>query len=561
MVKQIFQSFYREERGLHEAAYILALFAICSQILALIRDRLLAHTFGAGIELDLYYIAFKIPDLLFVIFASTISIYVLIPFIAERMKDDDASKARDFLSQVLSVFLIVYTLLALVLILLTPHMVRFLYPELTAHHTELVTLIRILLLQPLFLGISSLFGVVTQYYRRFLLYALSPLVYNLGIIIGIVCIYPLIGLPGLVIGVVLGAFGHLVIQIPYVRKSNLSPYITTAYTWKDIRPVLSVSISRAITLSLHQLLLLVFIVFAAQMHEGSVSVFQFAFNLQSVPLTIIGVSYSVAAFPLLAKLFAEGKMEEFGKNIHTALRHIMFWSIPVIALCIVIRAQFVRTILGSGSFDWSDTKLTAAIFAIFMLSLTAQAIHLLIVRALYALGNTRLPFLVTLVSSCIAIFSAFALYRLFSLSPETLRSLEHMLRLEGVVGTEVLALPIAYSGALIIHCVLLLGLSHRALNLKLRSLVPNFLRALSAALITLIASYFTLNLVVSILRTETLGGIFVQGLIAGTVGICAAAATYRALRSPELLEASASLRHRVRGGGPITPQHDDQLSV
>ncbi len=561
MVRNFIQSFYREERGLHEAAYVLAIFAVGSQLLALIRDRLLAHTFGAGVELDLYYVAFKIPDLLYVIFASTISIYVLIPFVAERIDGVDMSRAKAFLSEILSIFVVGYTLLATCIILAAPYIVALLYPDLTAHHETLTLLIRILLLQPLFLGISSLFSIVTQYHRRFLLYAVSPLIYNLGIIFGILCVYPFIGLPGLVVGVVVGAAGHLLIQIPYVSKTPLAPRVTLACSWSTIRPVLTISIFRAVTLSLHQVLLFVFITIAAHMSEGSVAVFQFAFNLQSVPLTIIGVSYSVAAFPLLARLFAEGKLEEFGENIRVALRHILFWSVPVIALCIVIRAQFVRTILGSGSFDWADTKLTAAVFALFMLSLTAQAIHLLLVRALYAAGNTRLPFIITLISTTGAIGGAVALIQVLRDVPSVRAVLESILRLEGVSGTEVLALPLAYSAALILHSILLVYFSRRTLNLRPSLLFPQVLRALSAAVVVLFASYFALNLIVSILRTETLGGIFVQGLFAGVVGIAAAAVTYRALRSPELIVVYASLRRKIRSSGVTSPQHEDELSV
>jgi len=127
------------------------------------------------------------------------------------------------------------------------------------------------------------------------------------------------------------------------------------------------------------------------MAVGSVSVLQFAFNLQSVPLAIIGVSYSVAAFPTLAELLAKQKQLDFNLYVLTAIRHIIFWSLPIVALVIVLRAQIVRVLLGSGSFDWDDTRLTAAVLAVFVVTLTMQAILLLLTRALYAGGRTMLP--------------------------------------------------------------------------------------------------------------------------------------------------------------------------
>ena len=156
MVRNVLEVVYKEVRGLHQAAYILAVFTLGSQLLALVRDRLLAGQFGAGIELDLYYTAFRVPDLLYVLFASTLSVYVLIPFVADRIKGTDSSAARNLLSQIFTLFLIGYTGLAFVLAVLAPWYVQLLFPGFSGHEGELVLLMRVLLLQPLFLGISSL---------------------------------------------------------------------------------------------------------------------------------------------------------------------------------------------------------------------------------------------------------------------------------------------------------------------------------------------------------------------------------------------------------------------
>jgi putative peptidoglycan lipid II flippase len=161
MVRKVFQLVYKEVRGLHQAAYVLGLFTFGSQILALVRDRMLAHEFGAGMELDLYYAAFRIPDLMYVLFASTLSVYVLIPFVASRIKGTDSSEAQHMLSQIFSVFLISYTILAAVMWLFAPMVLPLMFPGMVENMDSLVSVMRILLLQPLLLGASSLFGVVT----------------------------------------------------------------------------------------------------------------------------------------------------------------------------------------------------------------------------------------------------------------------------------------------------------------------------------------------------------------------------------------------------------------
>ena len=218
MVTKVFKVVYKEIRGLHEAAYILAAFTLASQFLALFRDRLLAHQFGAGTELDLYYTAFRIPDLLFVVFASVLSVYVLIPFVTEARGEGGEAAAESLLSQVFTIFLFGYSLFALIIALFAYQLVALLFPGFTqSEYPQLVLLLRILLLRPFFLSISNLFGVVTQLSNRFVLYALSPILYNIGIIIGILLLYPRYGLAGLGLGVVLGAVTSLVMAFVLVH--------------------------------------------------------------------------------------------------------------------------------------------------------------------------------------------------------------------------------------------------------------------------------------------------------------------------------------------------------
>ncbi len=561
-MQQVLNMVHKEIRGLHQAAYILALFTFGSQILALIRDRLLAHEFGASIELDLYYTAFRIPDFLYVLFASTLSVYVLIPFISERIKGEDYTKARELLSQIFTLFIAGYVLIASIAIVFAEPLVQFLFPGFEAYIDTLVLLVRVLLLQPLLLGISSLFGVVTQLKHRFILYAVGPIIYNIGIILGLIFLYPIMGIIGLAYGVVLGALGHLCIQLPFVMGTKLAPRVTRRIDMSEIGKVLGTSLTRALTLSLHQVILLALIGFASIMTVGSVSVFQFAFNLQSVPLAIIGVSYSVAAFPFLAQLFAEHKHEEFSASVSNALKHIFFWSLPVIALFIVIRAQFVRVVLGSGEFDWDDTRLTAAVLALFVISLTAQAVHLLMTRALYAVGNTRIPLLVTLFSSSLTLLTTFFFYMHFVVGSEFSQTLIGIMRLEGVPGTEVLALSLGYTSAMLVHGVTILLVGHRKIYLSLKTLVRPLIQSFVAALGAGFVSYVALQYFVTIYTNETLLGVFLQGFIAGAVGLVGYILMQALFRSRELSEVVQVCRKRlIRKEEMLAPQDEDHLAI
>lgn len=553
MVRRVIGLVYKEIAGLHQAAYILALFAFGSQLLALIRDRLLAGEFGADVMLDTYYAAFRIPDLLFVLFASTLSVYVLMPFVAERAARAQGKTAAELLSQLATIFLLCYSVIAGVIFVAAPYVSTWLFPDIP-DQALLVLVMRILLLQPILLGFSTLFGVVTQFHQRFILFAISPLIYNIGIIIGIAFFYPLVGLPGVAYGVVLGALGHLLVQWPLVQKSAFSFGLTMRFDWPSLHRVLMVSIPRALTLSINQIVLLVLVSLASAMAVGSVSVFQFAYNLQSVPLAVIGVSYSVAAFPTLAKLFAGKDMQRFQIHIMTALRHVLFWSMPVIGLCIVLRAQLVRVILGSGSFNWEDTRMTAAVFALLILSLVAHSINLLLVRAFYAGGNTRTPLWIAAVTAIVAIISAFQVQALYVSNIAFQTFVAEALRVRDVAGTEVLVLAFVYSATLVLQSVLLLFIAGRKFELPLASLVTPAARALFATLCGVLASYGALQFFVEGLNVETFIGIFLQGVLAGLCGIVGVILGYMVTRSPELHEVGSAVSRRMFKTDVIAPQ-------
>ncbi len=547
---------YSEIRGLHQAAYLLALFAFGSQLLAIVRDRALSHTFGAGRELDLYYAAFRIPDLLFVVFASVLSVYVLLPFVERARATSGEGAAARLLSQCFTLFLSVYAVVAVVLWVALPYLIPFLFPGLTADAEILTTLTRILLLQPFFLGLSTLFGVVTQAERRFVLYALSPLLYNLGIIIGVVLLYPLYGLNGVVVGVVAGAIGHLAVQYPLVRKSSLRFDFARSIDWRAIRELILAALPRAATLSAHQLSLFVLIAIATMMTVGSVAVFQLAFNLQSVPLAIIGMSYSVAAFPMLAECMAKNDRANFVEHVVSALRHIIFWSLPAIGLIIVLRAQMVRALFGSGNFDWDDTRLTAAVVALLVVSLVGQSLLLLFVRAFYAAGRMALPLLIAIVGVVVTVVSAFFFDYAFTEWPFLLVALEELLRLTEVSGTEVLVIPLAFTFGVLVEAVLLVLIFARNFGLPFGILGKLFLKSTFAALAGAGSAYLTLQFIVDGVNQETLIGIVLQGTAAGFVGLCAVVLAYAAVRSRELAELYASFRARLFKADVIAPQTD-----
>ena len=561
MVKRIFNLIHREIRGLHEAAYLLGMFALLSQILALVRDRLLAHFFGAGLVLDTYYAAFRIPDIIFVSIASIVSIYVLIPFLAEKSGISKQAEKK-FISTIFSAFFLIMITVSAVAFIFAPQLLKLFFPGLVAspNFTDLILLTRVLLLQPIFLGVSNLFASITQIHRKFILYALSPVLYNIGIIIGIIFLYPAFGFIGLGIGVVLGAILHVSIQLPFIIKGGFLPRVSVGALWRnfdDIRKVIFLSLPRTLALSAHQLSLLFLVSFASLMAVGSIAVFNFSFNLQSVPLTIIGVSYSVAAFPTLAKMFSNGDKTEFLEQMLVAAKHIIFWSFPAIMLFIVLRAQIVRVVLGSGEFDWADTRLTAAALALFAVSIAAQGLILLFVRGYYAAGNTKKPLVLNLISATLVVVFSFILVKLFASSSTFQYFVESLLRVEGIEGTSVLMLPLGYSLAVLINAAALWFVFQRDFSSFSKSLSRTFLQSLSAAIIMGFVAHTFLDVFDDLFDVDTFLGIFSQGLFAGIVGIATGVLMLILLRNEEIKEVWKSLHSKFWQADALAPEQEE----
>ncbi len=558
MVSRLLKIFHKEFGGLHEAAYLLAIFALLSQVLGLVRDRLLAHSFGASHALDMYYAAFRIPDFLFVSIASFASATAIVPFFIERVgKGHD--EAKKFLNDIFTLFFVAMATASLFVFALMPFLAPYVVPGFSgADQTQVVFLARVLLFSPFLLGLSNLVGSITQSVNKFFVFALSPVLYNLGIIIGIIFLYPMFGLLGIVLGVVIGAFFHLIIQLPVILKEDFFPKFSASVDWKSIRKVTLLSLPRTLAMSINNISVLILITFASLVSVGSISIFQFSYNLQSVPLSIIGVSYSVAAFPTMARLFANGEKKKFAAQITNAAKHIIFWSLPVIFLFIVLRAQIVRVILGSGRFSWNDTRLTAAALALFTISLVAQSLILLFTRGYYATGNTKKPLVMNFFCAVLIIILAFFFIHVFAGQNDFRIFMESVLKIKGVEGAGVIALPLAYSIGTILNAVLhWVAFEREFAKGMTKDISQAFWHSLTASLAMGVVAYEGLNVFALVFDQNKFLGVFLQGFLAGILGIVAGVIVLIFLKNPEFETVRIELHHKFWKAKPISSGQEE----
>lgn len=558
-MEKIFRFFGKEYTSINQAALLLGVFAFLSQVLGLFRDRAIAHFIGPSPELDAYYAAFRIPDLIFISIASLASIAVLIPFITAKMDDGKVTDAsRKFLSDVFTVFFTVMLLVSAFVFFLMPYLVEFVAPGFPESlQARVAELSRIMLLSPILLGLSNLLGSVTQIFRKFFMYALSPIFYNVGIICGILFLYPMFGIYGVAYGVILGAFFHFLIQFLASRGSGFKIMPTWKINFYDIKRAVLVSLPRTAGLSMNNIALIFIVAFASFFKAGSISIFNLSLNLQAVPLNIIGISYAVAAFPTLSRSFSGGKLDDFKAELRQAAKAIVFWSIPVTFLFIVLRAQIVRVILGSGSFSWENTRLVAASLAIFSVSILAQGMVALLSRANYAMGNTKRPLYINLASSALIIFLAYFFIELFARADLFRYFIESLLKVNDISGTEILMLPLAYATGTIVNFVLHWYFIRRDFLGHHAFITATFFQSLGASFFIGAVAYLSLNILSPIFGTITFFGVLFQGLFSGILGIAAGVLVLHLLRNEEQRELFRTLRTKFWRSKIIAPPQEE----
>jgi putative peptidoglycan lipid II flippase len=395
MWKRLFQ---QKINSIAVAAVLVAASSLISRLLGVFRDHILASQFGAGQQLDIYYAAFRVPDLLFnliVLGALSAGFIPIFSGLVKNFVDPKKSEENDLAWQLannvinlLSLFLIAASLLG---VIFAPALVKLITPGFSAEaQISTVSLTRIMFLSPLFLGISGVLGGILQSFRRFLIYSFAPILYNLGIIAGAIWFSNWWGLSGLAIGVVFGAFLHMLIQIPAVYALGFRYSLKVDLKDKATRTIGKLMVPRTLSLAITQIDLLVTTVIASGLAAGSLAIFNLANNLQSFPVGIFGISFAIAAFPALSQ--NAGNKEKLENTFSATLRQILFFVIPATVLLITLRAQIIRVVLGAGQFGWQDTILTMNALALFSVSLFAQASTPLLVRVFYARHDSKTPF-------------------------------------------------------------------------------------------------------------------------------------------------------------------------
>lgn len=484
-------------------AIIIASASVASRLLGLVRDRLLANKFGAGDELDIYYAAFRIPDLVFNILVLGALSAAFIPIFVEylqRAKEDPSKKAEvwHLANSLLNILLVGLIIFGFILFIFTPQIVPLIAPGFDqAKQADVINMTRIMLISIIFFGISNVITGILNSLKRYVNFAFAPVLYNVGIILGIFFLVPLYGIYGLAYGVVLGSFLHMIIQIPGVLKIGYRYKPVFDYKHKGVRSIGKLMLPRTFGLAISQIDQLVSVIIGSTLAAGSVAVFTLANNLQNFPISVFGVSMAVASFPFFSEAFAQKNNEMFIEHFSKSFRRILFLVIPISVLILLLRAQFVRVILGSGQFDWNDTYYTAQTLGFFTISLFAQSTIPLLAKSFYAWKDTKTPVKIGILTVAINIIGALILSRSM-----------------GVTG-----LALAFSISSFVQMILLIIFLRKKIGyLDEKRIIISVLKivlitAMMGAVVQAAKYFLALGV-----DMETFVGIFIQGTVAGTIG-------------------------------------------
>jgi len=524
------------------AASLLFLSGLFSRILGLLRDRLLAGTFGAGKDLDIYFAAFRIPDFVYGILIMGGISAVFLPVFSEYFRKDEREGWR-LSCNILNCFLILLILICAILAIFTPWLIRFVAPGFSEEDRNLaIILTRIMFLSPIFFGLSSIFSGILHYFNRFLIYSLAPILYNLGIIFGILCLVPIFGIFGLGYGVILGAAFHWLIQVPAAKNSGFRYFPLFNFKSPGLMKIFKLMMPRTIGAAAYHLNLIVITALASTLAVGSIAIFNFANNLSHFPIVLIGVSFALAAFPTLSRAWANGEKEKFVENFSLVFRQILFLVIPVSVLVFLLRAQIVRIILGTGQFGWLETRLTAASLGIFCLGIFSFCFIPFLVRAFYSFQDTKTPVAVGIVSTALNIFLCFLLVWLLSFPNIFQEFMIDFLKLEGIKEVRVVGLPLALSVSGIFQFFLLLAFLSRKLgDIKLGEIWQSLKKIILASFLMAPSAYLALQVVANLVNMQTFWGVMVQAVSAGLLGALIYLLTALLLKSPEVKAIGSSV--------------------
>lgn len=390
----------KKQNSILSASLVLAVTFGISALLGFLRSRFLyAHFFRCCVaDLDVYNAAFRLPDLIFKLLVTGALSASFIPVYSSWLHKDKKIADR-MASSVINLLLIIFSITSIIVLIFAHPLSQLIAGGFTPQQVDLMAnLTRILLIAQIFFLLSNFLTGILQVNKIFIVSAISPIVYNIFIIVSIFTLAPIFGIYGVVYGAVVGAFFHLAIQIPVIRRQGFSFSAIIDLKLKGVKEVFRLMIPRSLALGLGEIENTVTLFFATTLAAGSLSLLNLAVQFMYLPSRIFGTTIGQASLPILSSNIAKNELDSFRKTVSKIILQSLYIALPITVLILVNRLAIVRILFGSKQFPWSATLLTAKILAYLTPAIACQAVIQILIRAFYALHNTKTPFKISFFS-------------------------------------------------------------------------------------------------------------------------------------------------------------------
>lgn len=398
LVKKGIGAFVSKQTNIFTAASFIILTTVFSQLLGILKYRLLVSLFGASSDLGVFFAAFRIPDFIFQVVVAGALSSSFIPIFAQFIAKDKRREAYEFTSTLVNLGLVFFFVVSAIVIVFAYPLVKLVAPGFSDQELRLMANLMIIIqLSQVFFILGTISTAALQSLQHFLIPGIANALYNLGIILGLIFFSHFLGLGiyGATLGVVVGAFLFFLVQVPALLLAGYRYSFSLLFN-EAVSKVLQLMAPRSLTLIISQVAITANVFFASFISARSLVVFDLAQTLAMAPVLLIGQSIAQASFPSLS-LKSESR-QEFLSIFTSSFNQIMYLTLPISALLIVLRIPLVRLFYGASRFDWDATVETGLTLAYFSISVGANALIALLARAFYAYKDSKTPFIITLVS-------------------------------------------------------------------------------------------------------------------------------------------------------------------
>lgn len=398
----------RRQTNILSAAFILMLTVIFSQILGLVRQRLLVAIFGASNTLGVYLVSTRLPESLFQLVIAGALSSAFIPIFSDFLIKGKEKEAHKMASTLLVLGLIIFSFLSLILFIFTPFFLQLFNLGSGFSQEEMAlmaNLTRVIIIGELLFIVGTFFSVFLQSYNHFFIPGIAAALYNLGIILGILGLSRTFGIFAPAYGVILGSLIFFGAQLPMVRNVGFSFHPSLSLKIPGVVNVFKLMWPRTLSIAIFQLgaLITVTLISFIPSSGRNYVIFDYAQTLAFAPIILFGQTIAQAAFPILSR--EREKLEEFKTTFITSFNQMLYLVLPASALFLVLRIPIVRLIFGASQFDWQATVLTGKTLAFFSLSIFAQALVYLVSRGFYALHDAKTPLIIGILTNIIMVMT------------------------------------------------------------------------------------------------------------------------------------------------------------